>query len=156
MDSLLLNTTILAPEPTSAGASNDLIARAANHHFIIAIAMNIHEDSMSLISGYRGLFSTRQISMNSALSMCLQSGRDCADVAVLPLTSYDRTENATFTYYKVQGAYWGNGLAYDQIFGNLFGWTTAGVALIVMITLVFVVWIRPRHGRHRLVEDARV
>jgi hypothetical protein len=159
MDSLgLMNITALAPEPTSSGASNDLIASTANHPFIIAIARNIYDDSMSRMSKYKGLFSTRQISMNSALAMCLQPGTDCADVAVLPSTRYDKTENATFTHYKAQGAYWGNGLAYDRIFGNLFGWTTAGVAVIVMITLVFVVWIRPRrNSRYRLVvQDTHV
>lgn len=158
MDPLLLNTAALAPEPTSSGASNNLIASVPNHPFIIAIAMNIYEDSMSRVSSCKGLFSTRQISMNSALAMCLHPGTDCPNIAVLPSKHYDKTENAIFTHYKAQGAYWDNGSAYDRIFGNLFGWTTAGVAVIVMFTLVFVVWLRPRrNSRYRLVvEDTDV
>lgn len=158
IESLLLNAAAVAPEPTSSGASNDLIASTPNHPFIMAIAMNIYEDTMPRVSKYKGLFSTRQISMNSALAMCLQPGTDCAEVAVLPSTRYDKTENAAFTHYKALGAYWGNGLAYDRIFGNLFGWTMAGIAVIVMLTLVFVVWIRPRrNSRYRLiVQDTDV
>ncbi|PWY94488.1 mannosyl phosphorylinositol ceramide synthase SUR1 [Aspergillus sclerotioniger CBS 115572] len=144
MDPLLRDTEALLPRSWPYGVSNDLVASTANHPFIIKVALSIHDHQWSFVPAYVMAFiSAGSMLVSRVLAMWLRSIKGNPGISIVPPTLFDSTEDAFFMRFEGLLPRGDEVAVSEQVFGNWLGWCGAGIALIVMATVIFGVQTTP-------------
>ncbi|KAJ5476823.1 mannosyl phosphorylinositol ceramide synthase SUR1 [Penicillium sp. IBT 31633x] len=145
MNPLINDTKALLPESWPWGVSNKLVASTPNHPFIMKVALSIHDHRLSFVpAAFTAFFRSGSILASRILAVWLRSTGENPGVTILPPAVLEPTDFSFFVVYEASTVRGDEVAVAEHVFGNLIGWLGAGIALIVMGTVIFGIQTKPR------------